>query len=916
MNGSKMKTIRTIISIAAGMAAIASCTAELKSPETIERSSDVKVFKTVLSKTSLDSTTPKWEEGDSVKIFWVETPEGTPVVKNTKAAVNAADGTISAVVGEARDFYYAVYPQWATSDLVITEGQTDSLTVTVRSTSKDGSWNQAHYAAALTDASNATFNFKNISSAIKFTVNTPGVTKVQFSTPDNAPTAAKIRFSFNGEEPCEDPKFVTPQVISTVTVDGPGTYYAPVAYSAQWLTGFVVSEFVGENLASFSVAQNPVVWERSVIMDLNTVESHATATHDWFFKENGDGDGTSWDNAAGPAKLIELLGNASNFMYVSGRNLYLAAGTYNLKSGSSIGIEYPTPTSFNLMGGYPTNASGNDLTGRDVETNKTILFTNSTESNPRIFFISGGKVGNILFDGLQFGPYDGLAATTRGYALYVNNSADFSSANAKITINNCTFTGIKGKYYGAIDLNNEDGRMSITNCTFTGNQAEKTGFGGAGLYVENASDLVVEKCTFSNNAATTNAFGGAVVIALGKVQIKDCVFTNNSSVNLGGAVGVGAVKGNCPDVTISNCQFNSNTAQHAGAVNHCFGTLLCEGCTFTENSCTRAAANVGGGAFATFYFAKDGSVPDDVSSYPNRSETANTFTTLRNCQFTENHAYGRGGAIHHISAGSFLIDGCMFKGNYNSTKANGGGAIYHAGTSGCCDIKIANSIFDGNWTDREGSANGSGAAFNTKNGSRIFFYNCAFTANSTKTGSFGVISTSDANTGLYMFRCSFLNNATDGSILRIDTRNAFIANCSFCETGKDFAKGIISSTGSKTTTALNNIVIASSASKYSFGSSNTIASGYNVYSALNGVTLSPASGAADIAGKAADDIFSSTAFDENKKLPVKAGLQTVSAATIKNAINESCADFYSWLDTMGAFSAMPSDNWIPGAYQN
>lgn len=923
-----MKRILSLIAIATGMVALASCAKEtLVAPAEnntiIPEGMKEVVFSTILSKTTIAEGQPVWAEKDSVKILWVEdNGEAGLAVCETKAEVNPVDGTIKAVVGEARDYYYAVYPQWATSTLEASADNPDYLQVTVKSTSADGSWAAAHYAAALTTAGELTFNFKSVSNALKFTVTTPGVTKVQIATPDEAMTAAKVKFAFDGEEIGETVEVVTPQKTSTVTVDGPGTYYAPIICDAQWTSGFVVSEYVGDELVSFSEASNPLYWGRSQVYNIGTVEDHKTSSHDWFIKADGSGSGENWDDAAGIEKFIELLSSSTGHLYINGQNLYLAAGTYNLAQDGkpSVDIIFPMPVSTNILGGYPADATGTDLTGRNVAENKTIIYSDTAEKNGRIFLYKG-NTGAFTIDGIQFGPYESITQSVRGYVMYAQGDADFSADNALITFSNCTFTGIKGEYYGAIDLNNANGKMKIENCTFEGNQADKTGgFGGAGLFIEDAADLAVNNCTFQNNSATSNAFGGAVVISGGKVSLTDCEFTGNSCNNYGGAVGVGADKNKEPNVVIKDCQFTSNTAQHAGALNHCFGTMLCEGCTFTKNTCTREAPNVGGGAFATFYVKSDGSLPEAIGDYPNRS-SVKPNTTLKNCSFIENSAYGRGGAIHHLNSGSCLIDGCLFKGNYNSTSANGGGAIYHAGASGCSNLCIANCHFDGNYTQRNGSANGSGAVLSTKNGAKIFFSNCSFTGNSALSKSEGVISTSDTCEGLYMFRCTFLDNNPDVCVLRLGSNPAFIANCTFAETLKKFNKGIVYCNGTGTTTAINNIVISNDVDSPALGTgTKTIKSGYNICTKAT-ATLSLLEGAtADVTGKLAADVFADAtpAFDENYWIETKdlSGIMAAPAAsTIKAAIQGASADFYTWLESIKAFDTMPAETWQCGAYQ-
>lgn len=916
------KLVYTIAALAVA-AASASCAREELAPsiqedDIVAGNRHEMVFSTLMTKTFIEGSTPVWGSEDKVKIFWVEENEdGSFEVQNTIAPVDSVSGKIVATVGTARDYYYAVYPHWATSELTIADGQPDALTVTVRSTSGDGLWESAHYCAALTDEGSACFNFKNISNALKFTVTTPGVTEVRISTPDDSPTAAKVRFTFDGEEPSDEPVYVTPQYTSTVTIPGPGTYYAPIVYNAEWLGGFMISEWIGDELVNFAIAENPISWGRSYVWDLKTLEDHSYETSDLFFKPDGTGDksGKDWENAADKDRLIELLSTASGFMYIQKHNLYLAEGEYDLSdNGENLENTYKFPASYGIYGSFPSTASGTDVSGSDIESHPTIFYTSSTCSNARTLFYSG-QMGKVIFDGIQFGPY-ATTVNSRGYAMYVNANASFS-ADGSLTFQNCNFKGITGVAYGALDFNNGDGRFKLVNCTFDGNETTRANYGGACLYVENGL-VNIEACTFKNNKLTSTGFGGAMVIAGGTVIMDQCTFTGNESGSYGGALGVGINTTGSIYAKVTNTKFESNTAQHGGAINHICGSLELDGCTISGNTCTRAAANVGGGAITTFY-VKNGALPSSASTYPTKGTGA---TVLKNCTISGNHSYGRGGAIHHLSTGSFSIDGCTFTNNYTDTKGNGGGAIFHASSNGCCDLYVSNTVFSGNECKNSATnANGSGAAVCAKSGSNLYFSRCAFTGNVTTASGAGSVNVFDGGcTGVYMFGCSFLNNATGTSSVTTGSVPSGVFNCSFAETTQAYSGGILSNAGTKAGRCafVNNVITGSDASALAIGGTGTVISGYNVYSAASGVTLSPLSGASDLAGKSASDVFSSMTLD-GTSIPVLSALGTMLPSyadvnAMKAEIRSANEKFADWLESINAYSGFQT-TWYPGACQ-
>jgi len=106
---------------------------------------------------------------------------------------------------------------------------------------------------------------------------------------------------------------------------------------------------------------------------------------------------------------------------------------------------------------------------------------------------------------------------------------------------------------------------------------------GAGLYLENSSAVFVE-CVFTNNR--TDFMGGAVAIMGGAPQFINCRFTQND-----GGMGAGAVFSHREaSPAFLNCLFDRNVAGEAGAVALITGSARFTNCTLADN-----AASVGNG---------------------------------------------------------------------------------------------------------------------------------------------------------------------------------------------------------------------------------------------------------------------------------------------------------------------------------
>ncbi len=108
---------------------------------------------------------------------------------------------------------------------------------------------------------------------------------------------------------------------------------------------------------------------------------------------------------------------------------------------------------------------------------------------------------------------------------------------------------------------------------------------------------------------------------------------------------------------------------------------------------------------------------------------AGSATQIRNSVFTDNHAFGEGGAIKFSAGVQPLIDSCFFSGN---NSLYGGGAISFYSTS---NAKITNTVFADNYTEYS-----SGGAVNTLGvGNTLAFGNCVFYNNEARHGDGGAV---------------------------------------------------------------------------------------------------------------------------------------------------------------------------------
>lgn len=335
--------------------------------------------------------------------------------------------------------------------------------------------------------------------------------------------------------------------------------------------------------------------------------------------------------------------------------------------------------------------------------------------------VCGGAVynrdGSPIFSRCTF---DRNASRQSGGAMY--------NHRATVALTACTFsrnTGLSPGWGGAI-ANGWCSHAAVRDCTFTDNEG---GDGGA-IYSNVASVVELSNCRFERNRSMTQAAfgGGAVFSRAGDLTMTDCQFDENSAGHCGGAIYMGGGM-----LHIWRCVFTGNTIGTArswswdGGSLHCeFGTIatLAES-RFEGNTATRGGAVYNGGhhmevtqcsfadnvarGYADSLFEGDG------GAFYN----AGSWLHLTDCTFERNKASNTGGAFVCSGSGHAFLTRCEFTGN----GADQGGAMVAAGIEG----PLVNCLFAGNRARQGGAMYGSSAG-------SLGLRNCTFADNSADEG--------------------------------------------------------------------------------------------------------------------------------------------------------------------------------------
>jgi hypothetical protein len=396
------------------------------------------------------------------------------------------------------------------------------------------------------------------------------------------------------------------------------------------------------------------------------------------------------------SQTVTISGPGSGELTISGN---MVSRVFDISAGTNVSISGLTITQGLAIagGGGIMNESGATLTVSDVAFTNNQVFAN----NPLGFGAGLESLGNVTVVGCSFvgnsapegaGLESDQGTLTVVASTFTNNNGDALACLVPATITDSTFTGNQsnGLFPGAIE---QAGAMEIRNCTFTGNQSVDAGGGGAnsGAIAGLSGPLTIRHCAFTANLA--RGFNSP-----------DVPFGFGST-----AVG-GAITESFGKLTVTDSTFTANQAiggagpasqsgfsggaVAGGAIDGFFSALDITNCTFTGN---QAIGGKGGAA-------TDGG-PGRGGAISLRFATAN-FT---NVEFTGNQAVGGAGANGGAAEGGGIFTGNIFNlflcASGNANGGAGGGGLFSSTVT-----LIDATFFDNQAIGGNGGAGGTGGA--------------------------------------------------------------------------------------------------------------------------------------------------------------------------------------------------------------
>jgi parallel beta-helix repeat protein/predicted outer membrane repeat protein len=275
----------------------------------------------------------------------------------------------------------------------------------------------------------------------------------------------------------------------------------------------------------------------------------------------------------------------------------LVLGIFVLGSTTAFGATIRVPAD------YPTIQTGIDA----ASSADTVLVADGTymgTGNKDLDF--GGKAiavrsengpDNCIIDcendgrGFYFNHNETALSVVEGFTITNGHDDDKGGGgmymqNASPVIIDCIFSGNSASYGGAIRCTSSS--PTIANCTISGNQASY----GGGIGCWSQSSPTITNCTISDNTAT-EAWGGGIILSASSPDITDCIIRDNTAVQSGG---IECTDGSSP--TISACTIKGNQAQFGGGIRCYRGAApTITNCIITGNT----ASGIGGGIVCQDY---------------------------------------------------------------------------------------------------------------------------------------------------------------------------------------------------------------------------------------------------------------------------------------------------------------------------
>ncbi|MGG5506301.1 MULTISPECIES: BACON domain-containing protein [unclassified Myroides] len=315
-----------------------------------------------------------------------------------------------------------------------------------------------------------------------------------------------------------------------------------------------------------------------------------TYTH-YYVKENGQGDGSSWEQATTLDNALQLALNNNDI-------IHLAEGTYHpgahelIPNAAEKDKTFLIQANIKLIGGYPKEA------------------TTGSTPNPQAQTILSGKNQSVHVMTILAPKLTGLKVTLENLTITAGNS-DAGASNLTLKGMNIPRDHGAGLLVIASDV-------SLNNCKIVKNQS---GRHAAGIYADKQSVLTINHSIINENTGVNaNSNGGGIFLNNSKAFIH----FSDISFNKAGGVSGGIQTLNNSEINLTNVTVTNNQARaNGGGIYHRDNSKSIMVNTYFYNNVATAGE---GGAISTH----NGAVIHLINSTLYKNESSKNFGAINN----------------------------------------------------------------------------------------------------------------------------------------------------------------------------------------------------------------------------------------------------------------------------------------------
>lgn len=322
-----------------------------------------------------------------------------------------------------------------------------------------------------------------------------------------------------------------------------------------------------------------------------------------YVKENGQGNGTSWEDATSLSLALAEDLSAGDFIHIAA-GLYAPSLPMTGGSTSESDKTFEVRENIIIIGGYPANAREGDVS--DPDNNITELTGNSQSSH--VLMVTAPKVEDqkVAITGITVKEGKALSSGTvliNGTKYAGNYGGGLIVGNSVLELTNCTIqsnianNGAGGVYAFAT------AELSMNHCIVENNSCVASSANGGGVFVDGGASLEMNGGKVSNNSA--GGFAGGIYVMKSICRIFNVTVEKNAAGGTGSAVAgkaYGGVYIREGQGVLVNCTISENTASNIGGGLGVYGTAASPAatdiisCTISENKVKHSSA-LGGGIY-------------------------------------------------------------------------------------------------------------------------------------------------------------------------------------------------------------------------------------------------------------------------------------------------------------------------------